>query len=175
MALLNVLSLGTYTVVDQVLYSKQGQSVSFNLHIFSNADKQLTVASFRIDLSATNISTEVESRTVTSAPDNVPNDAYWLVPEDATGSWEQYKGKLVSKDLQGNHEWTYTTIADQVLWIKDEQKYIKVGATQEQCDFRGKREFDLHFNWSKIESQGLLACCYDYAKTLNLGENIKDG
>lgn len=175
MALLNLLSPNTYSVVDQLSYSKQDKHVSFLLKIYTNSDKSYLLTQLSVSLSGNSIVEEIESRTVTTPPKNPQPDQKWFVPEGATGAWAEHVGKVVLLDPQGNHEWTHMDIDGNTAWVKDEQKYVRFDTPQKVSEYRGKREFDLHFNWSKIESQGLLACCYDYAKTLNLGENIKDG
>jgi len=174
MAILNILFQGSYTIINDINYSKQKKNCSFTVSVFETSEKSVLFTEFMKTINGNDVIPEIESCTQKTPPEDAQQNSFWVVPQDAEGEWEEFKGCLAQRVFGATNEWHYSDCNGNTYFCKDSEKYIKASAPIQEVHVVAKREFDQFFNWEKVNADGILKCCYDYLKSLPFAANGVD-
>lgn len=122
MGLLNYLAKYTYVNVDNIHYIKDARSLSFDVLIYANKDKQRLLASKRFTITAHMNYRKIQDYTETP-PTNAKIGDAWLTKQDSTDEWYG-RGNLIA--IKESNHWAFWGIESHtIFFFVPTQKYCR--------------------------------------------------
>jgi hypothetical protein len=179
MALKNYLTDGSYSIVDNINYSKQTNYLRFQLKIFSDSTKQLEMASKNYELARRKQCRKLKGF-LSAPPENALIGDFYCVKKgvEATGAWSGREGLLAV--LNEKKEWEFWMLGlEEMFYVEDKDKYYLLNAeTQETVEAFPFDEFRVWDKWFKTDlvfnESNLYRQIYTFLKTLKGFEKVID-
>lgn len=172
MALANLLSSGSYAVVDNIIYSKQVRCISFDCHIYADSQKTHLLSSLSFSVNGSIKVPHIESFELATPPVEAEAGKAWIVPEGAEGAWTALIGKTVVAREDGG--WDHQENEGNIIFVADKDAYYKCGTPMKAVSYVSSREFERFFSADLILQQGVLKCCYEFVKWQLKLENAEE-
>jgi hypothetical protein len=175
MALANYLTPNSYTVIDQIVYSKVHSFVQFQTLFFSSPTKDILLGEKQHRIENRYTVTALLHKGLNTPPSDAKDgDSYRIGPEP-TGVWANYPNK-VAKATAGS--WGFWILGpNEEFFVVPEQRYYKhdinLALVPTSCPF-DSREFNKFFSQELIDEFGLQAQAYKYLKSCPGFENVVD-
>jgi hypothetical protein len=167
-ALVNLMMPGSYTVVDQVQYSKHNREVHILVAVFTDATKTQMCATLRYHVNGRWTSPEVVVEPANTPPENPSTTVKYMVGPSPVGEWQGCAGRLV--EWTGN-SWSSMasngTVQEAIpLWDEVGQRFVVwVGNVLVPIQAAEGRVFDRYFSSAIVGEKGILGAAYDYLKS----------
>lgn len=182
MALADYINTGTYSVVENVKYTKKTKEISFVLLVFSDDTKENKLServfSFAMDREVRGI----DGMEIVNPPENPTKGETYLVSKvNPTGVWADFGGHVAEWEKLDEGEWDMVDCAPgTLLFNKSSELYIEItemGGTYKPSSTRDDcRVWDSFFTKEKIfnETSNLHKQIYLFIKTLPGFDNTQD-
>ena len=183
MAFLNYIGTGTYTIVDEFIYSKEQKMIRCTLYVFEDNTKATLLASKQYSYWFDSTKPTLLEIHRSTPPENPwDGDQYLIAQSDAQGVWATREGQLAvwKDDMQ---DWSYWFVApDQEFYCPADQLYYRVLDEQGNIATSNfaldSRVWDAWFAKDKVitdEENNLYKQFYLFLKTQPGFENVADG
>jgi len=186
MAILNFITQGTYSIIDDVQYVRRSQYMKCILEVYSDSTKKVHLCSKVFDLNGLTNVPGVLSLNQNTIPQNSKlGDSYVVGLEATEGEWSKNKGimakwSLVSKPTETLvYDWVFWTFAvGQTIYNEEDRKYYVYKENYQLDSFiclNDSRIWTNNFTPTLIAENGLHSQIYNFLKTLPGFENAIDG
>lgn len=182
MALANILQPNSYSIIEQVMYSKHKKEFSCFLSIFSDSAKYSKIAELYFHVNGQIILEEVDAIGIESLPSDVALNSRYIVSKTPDQSLQNYAGKTITwmGDMEPQDDgpdqkfFKISTSYNNIVWVKDRGCYCKVVDGFPTVDYVSAREFDAFFTPAIVDSIGIVAASYNYIKSKALAQGAVD-
>ena len=176
MALADFLEGGSYSVVDDIFFSKARRMLHFELIVYKDASKEKEISKmhYHVEIDPYYNCVTKSLTTPPTTPDPDINKYYFL---NGKGK-KTWKGHSLAVCHWSTKEWEIYAATDDIIFVEDEGKYYKVlkDGLEETSDVFGSREFDEAFGIDSLNKSksNIYKCIYDYLKTRKELSSAKD-
>ena len=184
MALLNFITQGTYSTIDDIQYVRKNQYLRLHLDVYSDSTKQIHLCSKVFDINGLVTIPGVSSLNQNQIPQNPKEEDSYIVGSEAEGEWSNHK-KLIAKwmsipriDQEPILGWTYWSFnVGQTVYNEEDGKYYiyKENRLEPFTCLHDSRVWTNNFTPALIAENGLHSQIYSFLKTLPGFENAIDG
>lgn len=171
MALANILQPNSYSVIDQLSYSKQRKEISFYLCVFFDSSKVQRLTDMYFNLNGVIDVVHVIDADITELPAQVSIGDTYIVAKNATGDLEQYAGQTIV--WTGSNYVSYSS-DNTVIWLESKGCYVKAQDGYPKVQFLGKKEYEQFFSSEVVNSIGIVAACYQFVKSMEFAQGAVD-
>lgn len=182
MALANILQQNSYSIIDQVTYSKHRKEFSCILSIFSDNGKYAKITELYFHVNGLMVLEEVDDVNIEESPADCKIGSVYIVSKTPHESLKEYAGKTITwrgemypPELAENKKIFETSSSENnIVWVKNRNCYCKVIDTFPTVDYVSAREFQKYFNSSIVDEIGIVAASYNYIKSKPLAHSAVD-
>lgn len=175
MALANYLTQGSYTMADDIVYSKSFSRVSFHIKIYSSSTKEILLGERAIRVESRYTVRTLLGKDLNTPPTNPQIGDSYRIGSEPTGDWQNRANLIAEYTSTG---WGFWTLGpNEEFYLLPEQKYYKydgsLNLVPTYCPFES-REYNKFFTQDLIDQNGLQTQIYTYLKSLPGFENVVD-
>lgn len=175
MALANYLTPNSYTIVDQIVYSKAYSFVQFQMMIYSSPTKDVLLGEKQYRIENRYTVTSLLHKSLNTPPSNAKDGDNYRIGPEPTGAWANYPGKIAKAAA---NSWSFWILGpNEEFFVVPEQKYYKYDSNFDlvptYCPF-DSREFNKFFSQELIDEFGVQTQAYKYLKLCPGFENAID-
>ena len=184
MALKDYLSVGTYSVIDQMVYTKSHNHLRFTLFIYTDSTKKSELAQKEFTFDGRSVTRQIKGIIEDKLPNPKVGEWYFVSPKstvvDRLGTWAKFHGKELESPDKGWEYWVvnfedekfYYAPLDCYCAFNEDQEMEKIPA----YEARDKVWWEKWFSSSVALSgeKNLHSQIYEYLKTTPGFENVKD-
>lgn len=182
MALANILQPNSYSIIEQVMYSKHKKEFSCILSIFSDSTKYGKITELYFHVNGLIVLEEVDSIGIEELPEDIAVGSTYIVSKTPHQSLQEYAGKTIAwrgemqpTEVAPNEKIFEVSASDNnIVWVKDRGCYCKVIEGFPTVDYVSAREFNAFFSPDIVESIGIVAASYNYIKSKALAQGAVD-
>lgn len=182
MALANILQPNSYSIIEQVVYSKHKKEFSCILSIFSDSAKFAKLTELYFHVNGQMILEEVDDVNIEELPADCAIGSTYIVSKTPHESLQEYAGKTITWKGEMYPEeiaidkkmFEISSSENNIVWVKNKSCYCKVIDGFPAVDYVSAREFQAYFSPSIVEEIGLVAASYNYVKSKPLAQSAVD-
>lgn len=182
MALSNILQKNSYSIIENVSYSKHKKEFSCILSVFSDFKKYSKLTELYFHVNGRIVVEEVDQVDIVELPSDFEAGKTYIVSKTPDVSLQEYAGKTIVwkneffTDQNGEvKKFFHISFSDNnIVWVKSRSCYCKVVESFPTVDYVSSREFDKFFNAQVVTDIGLIAASYNYVKSKPLAVGAVD-
>lgn len=177
MAFKNYITEGTYSFIENVIYSKRSASLRFTLKIYKNEDQQVELASKTFEICGQNSFREL--RGVLRQPEgSVKIGETYLVAKNPNEVWKDRAGCVAVREGHGWGFWRFTPNKD-IFYSAATNSYVTIDENQMMHPAYPLNDNRLWTKWFAADkvfssSSNLYAQIYKFLKTYPGFETVSD-